>query len=320
MGVQVSSGAPGDTTMHERQEVKSLKKALRALTFLNCNGESTVTEVAFAIGVPRTTSYRLLETLAAEGYVEKQPHSHIYRLTSLVQKLSSGFGDLDLVVEVAKPRVNRVGQAVRWPLALATPQGCEMIVRVATDHDTPLAIDRYYIGFRTPMLHAPSGLCYLAFCDDDKRASILELARGDDAASAGRSESDLDLEYTLEQIRRQGYCHRRFAQYREAGLAVPLFADGRVVGGIVMRYTKSTMRAAQLEERYVPIVRELAADISAAYDRRLAGELPDADDELSLAEPLDRELSSRPIPFAIVAGAPALGRQSAFAEFQRASR
>ena len=36
--------------MYERQEVKSLKKALRALTFLNCHGESTVTEVAGSRG------------------------------------------------------------------------------------------------------------------------------------------------------------------------------------------------------------------------------------------------------------------------------
>ncbi len=294
-----------------------MKKALRALTFLNCNGESTVTEVACAIGVPRTTSYRLLETLAAEGYVEKQPHSHIYRLTSLVQKLSSGFGDSDLVVEVAKPKVRRVGEEVRWPLALATPQGWEMVVRVATDHDTPLAIDRYYIGFRTPMLHAPSGLCYLAFCDDDKRASILDLARASDPMAQARPERDVDLEYTFEQIRRQGFCHRRFAQYREGGLAVPLFADGRVVGGIVMRYTKSTMKPAQLEERYVPVVRELAAEISAAYDRRLTRDLPESDDK-TLTRGRPGTAPAMPIPF--VVSAPSIGRRSAFHDLQSASR
>ncbi len=295
-----------------------MKKALRALTFLNCNGESTVTEVACAIGVPRTTAYRLLETLASEGYVEKQPHSHIYRLTSLVQKLSSGFGDSDLVVEVAKPRVNRVGEAVRWPLALATPQGCEMVVRVATDHDTPLAIDRYYIGFRTPMLHAPSGLCYLAFCDEDKRASILEMARGADPMAQARYERDFDLDYMLDQIRVQGFCHRRFAQYREGGLAVPLFADGRVVGGIVMRYTKSTMKAAQLEERYVPIVRELAADISRAYDRRLTRDLPEADDEPLAQHLTDDAFPVRPLPFAIAASAQPKGRHRAFEDLRPA--
>lgn len=303
--------------MQERQEVKSLKKALRALTFLNGNGDSTVTEVACAIGVPRTTSYRLLETLASEGYVEKQPHSNIYRLTSLVQTLSAGFGHSDLIVEVAKPLINRLGREVRWPFALATPQGAQMVVRIATDHDTPLAIDRYMIGFRTPMLHAPTGLCYLAYCEAGKRASILELARQDEQARDARRDGDLDIDYTLEMIRRQGFCHRRFAQYREGGLAVPLFADGRVVGGIVMRYTKSAMKASQLEEHYVPIVRKLAADIAAAYDRRLNQDFAEGEDELTA---LAGERARGPAPFALPAAPPPGARRAPSPDLHPASR
>jgi IclR family mhp operon transcriptional activator len=292
--------------MDERQEVKSLKKALRALTFLNCHGESTVTEVACAIGVPRTTSYRLLETLAAEGYVEKQPHSNIYRLTSMVQNLSSGFGDSDLVIEVAKPLVNLVGGEVRWPLALATPVGSDMMVRIATDFDTPLAIDRYLIGFRTPMLHAPAGLAYLAFCEDDQRASILDLVRRTGPDAEQDRDYEHELKFTLDRIRAQGFCHIRFAQYREGGLAVPLFADGRVVGGIVMRYIKSTMKAAQFEERYAPIVQDLAADISAAYGRRLeqANLLNEA--EAKVARPSISTAIARPMAFASIGQSPAL--------------
>ncbi len=265
--------------MDERQEVKSLKKALRALAFLNYHGEATVTEVANAIGVPRTTSYRLLETLASEGYVEKQAHSNIYRLTSLVQKLSSGFGDCDLVVEVAKPFVNRVGAEVRWPIALATPMGSEMMVRLATDHDTPLAIDRYLIGFRTPMLHAPTGLCYLAFCDEATRASILDLIARSSPSEARQPNGAANLEFTLKQVRQQGFCHIRYAEYREGGLAVPLFADGKVVGGIVMRYIKSTLKTSQVEEHFVPIVQKLAADVAESYALRLARAGLEANDD-----------------------------------------
>jgi IclR family mhp operon transcriptional activator len=286
--------------MDERQEVKSLKKALRALTFLNCNGESTVTEVACAIGVPRTTSYRLLETLAAEGYVEKQPHSHIYRLTSQVQKLSSGFGDADLVVEVAKPQIIQAGIDLRWPLALATPIGSDMMVRVVTDHDTPLAIDRYFIGFRTPMLHAPTGLCYLAFCDERTRTSILDLVARTSEPTQGLWPTGAELEFTLDSIRRQGYCHIRFPQYREGGLGVPLFADGKVVGGIVMRYIKTTMKSQRLEEHFVPLVKQLAADISAAYAQRLSRRTAFGNSPLQLDDATSGEglASMMPLPFA----------------------
>jgi IclR family mhp operon transcriptional activator len=288
--------------MDERQEVKSLKKALRALTFLNCNGESTVTDVACAIGVPRTTSYRLLETLASEGYVEKQAHSHLYRLTSLVQRLSSGFGESDLVVEIAKTLIKRVGDKVRWPLALATPQGSDMVVRIGTDYDTPLAIDRYFIGFKTPMIHAPAGLCYLAHCEEDQRASILEMAGKAEPEGRLRQERLADLEFSLNDIRRRGFCHIRFPQYREAGLAVPVFADGKPMGGIVMRYIKTTMRSAQIENLYVPILLKLAADISSAYERRLLKAVDDSTaDSVSESETFDDALGDAPLPFGLVA-------------------
>jgi IclR family mhp operon transcriptional activator len=279
--------------MDERQEVKSLKKALRALTFLNFNAEATVTEVASAIGVPRATSYRLLETLAAEGYVEKQEHSNIYRLTSLVQTLSSGFGDSALLIEVAKPLVTQVGQEVRWPMALATPVGSDMMARIVTDHDTPLAIDRYAIGFRVPMLHAPAGLCYLANCDESVRDSILEAAKQSEKTIGSLRNTDVGLEIYLDRIREQGFCHIRFAQYTEGGLAVPLMAGGRAVGGVVLRYVKSIFKAAQFEESFVPVLQKLAKDIAEAYDERSRSAQSN-----SAAEGLGRGLSGgmRPAP------------------------
>ena len=256
--------------MDERQEIKSLKKALRALTFLNSNGESTVTQVAVAIGVPRTTSYRLLETLASEGYVEKQAHSDVYRLTSLVQRLSSGFGDADLVVEVAKPLVRQVGEDIGWPVALAIPRGKDMVVRISTDHDTSLAIDRYMIGFATPMLHSPTGLCYLAYCDDEARDAIVQQSHSADSAAEPVGADRKHLDYLLDQVRIRGFSHIRFAEYREGGLAVPLVIGGRVIGGLVMRYIKTTLKLADIQDTFFPILQQLAEDIAAAYEVRVS--------------------------------------------------
>jgi IclR family mhp operon transcriptional activator len=254
--------------MDERQEVKSVKKALRALTFLNANGESTVTQVAWAIGVPRTTSYRLLETLVAEGYVEKQLHSDVYRLTSLVERLSVGFTDTDLVVEVAKPIIRRLGGEIGWPLALATPRGKDMVVRVTTDYDTSLAIDRYMIGFATPILHAPAGFCFLAYSEDEVRESILEIARTASPQPEILRNGGKYLTQILNNIRAKGFCHICFSEYKEGGLAVPLLVGGRAVGGIVMRYIKSTVKPARIESEYFDLMRQLASDISAAYEAR----------------------------------------------------
>ena len=254
--------------MDTRQEVKSLKKALRVLTFMNTTGESTVTQVAKSIEVPRTTAYRLLETLASEGYVERQPHSDIYRLTSLVQKLSAGFGEDDLVIEVAKPLIARFGAAIRLPIALATPRGSDMMVRIATDHDAPIVIDRFVIGFAVPMLRAPTGFCYLAHCDEFAKQKALALSR---ERGIGPDQMGFDLEhfeYLLGRIREEGFYDMRFREYREAGVAIPLIISDRVFGGLVMRYVKSAVKPQHVEREFAPRLRELGEEIAAAFTAR----------------------------------------------------
>jgi IclR family mhp operon transcriptional activator len=252
-----------------RQEVKSLKKALRVLTFMNRMGESTVTQVAKSIAVPRTTAYRLLETLASEGYVERQPHSDIYRLTSLVQKLSAGFGEDDLVIEVAKPLIAQFGAELRLPIALATPRGCDMVVRIATDHDAPIVIDRFVIGFAVPMLRAPTGFCYLAHCDEFAKQKALALSR---ERGIGPDQMGFDFqhfEYLLGRIRAEGFYDMRFREYREAGVAIPLTISDRVFGGIVMRYVKSAVKPVHVEREFAPRLRALGEEIGQAFQARL---------------------------------------------------
>jgi IclR family mhp operon transcriptional activator len=254
--------------MDHRQEVKSLKKALRVLVVLNQRGEATVTDLAQAIGVPRPTAYRLLETLAAEGYIEKQDHCTIYRLTSLVRDLASGFTDRDMVLEVAKPLVKDLGKRLGWPIALATPVGTEMVVRLTTDYDTPKAIDRYMVGFNVPILHAPTGYCYLAYCNSDERKKVVEMAKHSPDPRQRMARHPDKLDVLLGRVREEGYCTREYAAYREGGLGIPLLINGMPVGGIVMRYLKTAMKIGQLQSDYVPELRQLAQQIDNEFNAR----------------------------------------------------
>jgi IclR family mhp operon transcriptional activator len=231
-----------------------------------------VTDVARAIDVPRTTAYRLLETLAAEQYVEKQPHSDIYRLTSRVQALSAGFGEEDLVIEVAKPLIAAFGANMGLPTALATPRDHEMVVRIATDYDAPIVIDRFVVGFTIPILRAPTGFCYLAHCDQFTKERILSLSR-DQGIHAVQDGLEVDrLDYLLDRIRAEGFCDVRFREFREGGVAIPLVISDRVVGGIVMRYLKSAIKPQHVEREFAPKLRALGEDISDAFRARVRTE------------------------------------------------
>lgn len=253
--------------MDSRQEIKSLKKALRALTFMNQKGDATVTDVARAVGIPRTTAHRVLATLASEGYVEKQPPSDFYRITSRVQKLAAGFQVEQLLLEVAKPLVAEAGLELKWPIALTTPRDGEMVIRLGTDHDCPRALERFHIGFSVPIVHATGGFCFLSQCADEERNETLVAAL---RAARERQMGILDpleIEYLVSTTRKRGWCNLEFAQYREGNVGVPLMAGGRVVGAIVMRYIKSVLRnTGQVQSVYVPRLQELSAEITKRYD------------------------------------------------------
>lgn len=249
--------------MAERDEIKSLKKALRAITFLNQHGDATASQVASGIDVPRATAYRLLQTLASEGYVDKLPSSDIYRLTSLVRRLAAGFQDTDLLVEIARPLLAEVQRELGWSLALATPRGNEMVVRLNTDHDSPLVLTRHRIGFAIPMLMSTSGLCYLAHCPAAEQEAVMNADFKDRRPHAAPRFERARIEQLMRGVLDQGYCHIEFDHNREGNLGVPLLLAGRPVGGIVMRYIKSTLRNTdRLREVYAPRLQQLAHQIA----------------------------------------------------------
>ena len=82
--------------MDSTRPIRALMRGLDALTFLNLRAGATVSEVAHEIRLPRTTVYRILETLCNAGFVFRDEADDRYRLTILVRALSDGF-DLSLI-------------------------------------------------------------------------------------------------------------------------------------------------------------------------------------------------------------------------------
>ena len=250
--------------MDERHELKSLKKALRVLAYLNERGDGTVSQVATAIGLPRPTAYRIMETMACEGYLEKLPHSIFYRITSRVRVLAAGFRDEELVLELAKPKIIALGSELGWPITLYTPHGINMIVRLNTDHDSALALERWNVGYAVPLLDATSGYCYLAHCAAAERETLITAALHAEAhATTGDGPDAMryltvtgsqghltrfnqtrteEIAYLIQLVRERGFCNIEFKRYPEGNVGVPLVMDGKAVGGLVMRYIKSVMR------------------------------------------------------------------------------
>jgi IclR family mhp operon transcriptional activator len=239
----------------------SLKRGLKALSLLNARDAVTASELAAEIGLPRTTARRVLDTLAEEGYVEKIVLEHKYRITPMVNMLSSGFSDESWIAHVAEPLLASKTLELGWPLSIATQAGEEMMVRVSTDRLTPLALDHFSIGFRTPMLHGTSGHVMLAFMSASHRELMLKILERSPDPRQGLARDPERLRSMLASVKAQGFAHVIYSEYPEASVSVPIFRNGVARAALLMHYVKSSIRPAQVRAEYVPMLQALAGEI-----------------------------------------------------------
>ena len=253
--------------MESTRPIRALLRGLDALAVLNLRNGATVSEVAAEIRLPRTTTYRILETLCTAGYVFRDPADDRYRLTILVRGLADGFDDEAWVTQIAKAHIYELCRDIVWPVAIATLSGSTMMVRETTDHRSPLAVERYTAGFRVPLLVSASGRAYLAHCAQQQRETLLEIlgrsTKDEDRLARNRGE----LNRLLTEVRAQGYATavraRRVSD--EVSLAVPIQLDDRVLACITVRFSGSAVPLKTALDRFLPRLRDTAARIRVRF-------------------------------------------------------
>jgi IclR family transcriptional regulator, mhp operon transcriptional activator len=249
--------------MDSTRPIRALIRGLDALTVLNLRNGATVSEVAQEIKLPRTTTYRILETLSHAGYVYRDATDDRYRLTIMVRGLSDGFDDEAWVTQIARPYIYELGKEIVWPVAIATLSGTSMMVRESTDHRSPLAVERYSAGFRVPLLTSSSGRVYLAFSPTPQRDSLLDILgrsnRDEDKLARNRA----DITRLLGEAKMQGYASavraRRVSD--EISIAVPIMIDERVLAAVSIRFSSTAVPLKMGVERFLPKLRDTAAKI-----------------------------------------------------------
>ncbi|MDB6082868.1 MAG: transcriptional regulator [Gammaproteobacteria bacterium] len=240
--------------MESTRPIRALARGLDALTVLNSRDGASVSEVSQEIRLPRTTVYRILETLCNAGFVFRDSADDRYRLTIRVRGLSEGFDDEAWVSQIAKPAIEELGREIVWPVSVATLSGTVMMVRESTDHTTPLAVERYSAGLRLPLLTSAAGRAYLAFCPAPLRETLVDQLNGQSA----------ELQRLLADIQAQGYATatrtRRLVD--EASIGVPVISHGDVLAVLTMRFMASAIPLKSGLERFLPKLRQCAAKIS----------------------------------------------------------
>lgn len=253
--------------MTSTRPIRALQRGLEVLQVLNLQNGATVSEVAAAIDLPRTTTYRILETLCIAGYAYRAASDERYRLTIMVRGLSDGFDDEAWVTQIARPYINELGKEIVWPVAIASLSGTTMMVRETTDHRSPLAVERFSVGFRVPLLTSACGRAYLAFSPAAQRDSLLDILSRSTREADKLARNRTDVQKILGETQAQGYATavrpRRVTD--EITMAVPIQLDDRVLAAVTIRFSGTAVPLKMAVERFLPKLRETAGRIRATF-------------------------------------------------------
>lgn len=215
-------------------------------------------------GIHRTTVRRLLETLQGEGYVHRSESDGSFRLSMKVRELSEGFRDEQWISAVAAPLLAELLQIVVWPTDLCTLDVDAMVVRETTHRFSRLSFHRSMIGRRLPLLQTATGLAYLAFCGDAEREQIIALLAQREGPEFRLARDSIALDNMLRKVKHQGYGENFMAWNQEeriASIAVPVFANSRLLGCLNLVYVAQAMSIEQAANRYLAALQKTARQI-----------------------------------------------------------
>ncbi|CAN5735808.1 DNA-binding transcriptional regulator [soil metagenome] len=249
--------------------VESVVRTLALLEALNREPIATIAKLHARTQIPKPSIVRLLRTLESQGYVKHGAVAGSYLLTSKVRALASGYHSEPRIVEAVAPLLDALTEEVRWPSALAVPEGGSIVVLYSTIPASPLSLLHSSINMKLSLVSRALGRAYLAFCDADEREVLIKLAAASDEAEDRGARDLRTLTDTLELVRRQGYALRDVTvRPVSRTLAVPVFDARRAVAAIGITWFASTMKSEEAVERYLEPLLLVAAKARAALAAR----------------------------------------------------
>lgn len=240
----------------------------RVLSLLRLLAESGralgVKSVADALGLPMSTSHRLLDALVEAGFVEKDPMQRRYHVGREFFRIANLVTQTTTPAAALQPVLNGLTAQTGETAILSLYLPAQQTMTHAAKCDTPEAL-RYRVALheRMPLEWGATGLAILAFLPEETRAAIF--ARASPSPVSGDTLTREAFEARIAAVRRDGYAMSEGEKVPESvGIAVPLeSAPGTVFGSLALtipqiRFDRSKIRA------YADLLREAAQRFSRA--------------------------------------------------------
>ena len=251
------------TGRESTRPIRALNRGLEVLTQLNRLQRASINSLALAVKLPRTTTYRVLETLRAAGYVTRDRSDDCYLPTIMVRSLSGGYDLEATVAQRARPLIEALCKDIVWPLTIATPSGSSMLVRETTDRSSPLALEHIEVGTRLPMLTSAAGRAYLAWCAPPLRDAVFDLLARSPRAEDRLAQNRQEFERLMNETRSQGFglATRARRVSEETSIAIPVSAENRVLATLMVRFSATAVPLRSAVDLFLPRMREIAGTL-----------------------------------------------------------
>jgi len=241
----------------------TVARTLAVLTVMAERGGSVgVTDVAKALGLPMSTSHRLLDLLRGAGFVERDEAQRRYRLGLQFLRVANLVTQNTSLAKLCQPALDRItaetGETALYCEYL--PDGHRTAYAAKSDSTHSL---RYGITLfePVPVEWGASGLAILSFLPPPLRAQLCAAPRP--SPLGGKRVSGSVLAGRIETTRQKGFAFSNGDKLPDSiGIAVPVITSGeRPVGSLTLTIPESRFVKAKLKA-YVALLSAEAAQIA----------------------------------------------------------
>lgn len=250
-----------------RYNVPALDRGLKLLQlFDRSQTQLSAPEISRRLGIPRSTVFRLIQTLESLGFLERT--DTIYRLGPAVLRLGFEYIASLEVTDLGRPILEKLRDDTGMPCQIAIRDGREIAIALRVSAPSAFS-SNIHVGTRMPAHATVLGRLFLADLTEDELARLFP-EHTLPAHSPQTPRTLPDLARLLREDRQRGYAiSEAFFEASISAIAAPIRdASGRVIAAISLTVLQPRIEPQDLRDRLVSQVLAAAGELSERLNYR----------------------------------------------------
>lgn len=252
-----------------RYNVPGLERGLRLLQLFDRSRKVlSAADMARMLDIPRSTAFRLAQTLEHLGFLERD--NDAYRVGPAVLRLGFEYIASLEFTELARPMIERLRDETGFSAQLVIRDGRDVVIVLKAAAQSAFA-SNVNVGTRLPAHATILGRVLLTGAEDQVLAALYP-GTGLPKISSKSPRTLAELKRLIKEDRARGYAvSESFFEQGVSAIAAPVRDEsGRVVAAISVTAQRPSLEPGELRERLIKQVVRAAADLSFQLNYRPA--------------------------------------------------